>query len=112
MQELEETILRMRALSDLDSISPESSSPDEHERAPVAQQATPLISRCGLSLRQARREPLSNLSVSILLAFCSSTKEMYLVRRAVREQIGARFSGSCENMGLSGLTSANQPDTA
>ena len=54
MQELEETILRMRALSDLDSISPESSFPDEHERAPVAQQQTPLISRCGLSLRQAK----------------------------------------------------------
>ncbi len=112
MQDLEETILRMCALSDLDSISPESSSPDEDERAPVAQQQTPLISRADYPFDRPRREPLSNLSVSILLAFCSSTKEMYLVRPAVREQIGARFSGSCENMGLSGLTSSSQPDTA
>lgn len=54
MQELEETILRKCALLDSDGISRESSSPHEHERAPVVRQQTPLIPYRGLSLRQAR----------------------------------------------------------
>lgn len=54
MKEFEETILRKCALPDSESISQESLSPDERERAPVAQQQSRLIPYRGLSLRQAK----------------------------------------------------------
>lgn len=71
MQELEETILRTCALSDLDSISPESSPPVEHEMAPVAQQQTPLVPRCGLSLRQAKARAIQQFEREYLARLLS-----------------------------------------
>ena len=71
MQELKETILRNCALPDLGSISPDSSCPDEHKRAPVAQQQTPLIPYCGLSLRQAKVRAIEQFERAYLFRLLS-----------------------------------------